>query len=72
MAKDGSNRGGARSSGCKKKALSDKITKGKAHNVMVLPTANFSGMEMSPAEEYLKASQKNGQDNCAVEIYEKT
>ena len=73
MAKDGSNRGGARAgAGRKKKALADKVAEGKANNLLVLPTTNFSGVEMPTPKEYLKAPQKNGQENCAVEIYEKT
>ena len=69
MAKDGSNRGGARTgAGRKKKALADKVAEGKADNLLVLPTTNFSGVEMPPPKEYLKAPQKNGQENCAAEI----
>ena len=73
MAKDGTNRGGARTgAGRKKKALADKIAEGKTVKVTVLPTTHFAGVEMPPPKEYLKMPQKNGQDNCAVEIYEKT
>jgi hypothetical protein len=73
MAKDGTNRGGARAgAGRKKKALADKISEGKTDKVTVLPTANLKGIEMPAPKEYLKAPQKNGQENYAVEIYEKT
>ena len=73
MAKDGTNRGGARvGAGRKKKALADKITEGKTNNVIVLPTATFVGEEMPPPKDYLKSPQKNGEDLRAVEIYEKT
>lgn len=73
MAKDGTNRGGARAgAGRKKKALTDKISEGKTDKVTVLPTANLKGMEMPAPKEYIKAPQKNGQENYAVEIYEKT
>lgn len=73
MAKDGTHRGGARvGAGRKKKPLADKIAEGKADNVMVLPTANFSGVEMPPPKEYLKSRQRDGKDLCAVDIYEKT
>lgn len=47
MAKDGTNRGGARAgAGRKKKALADKINEGKTAKVTVLPTANLKGIEM--------------------------
>ena len=48
MAKDGTNRGGARAgAGRKKKALADKISEGKTAKVTVLPTVNLKGMELA-------------------------
>ncbi|MBE6084336.1 MAG: hypothetical protein E7203_02500 [Selenomonas ruminantium] len=59
-------RGGARAgAGRKKKALADKISEGKTDKVTVLPTANLKGIEMPAPKEYLKAPQKNGQENYA-------
>lgn len=63
MAKDGTNRGGARAgAGRKKKALADKISEGKTTKVTVLPTANLKGMEMPAPKEYLKAPRRTGRE----------
>ena len=71
MAKDGTNRGGARvGSGRKPKALADKISKGSSAMVMEPPA--FEGADVPPIKEYLKARQKNGKDLCAAEVYEET
>ena len=74
MAKDGTNRGGARvGSGRKPKALADKISKGSSAMVMELPEPPaFEGADVPPIKEYLKARQKNGKDLCAAEVYEET
>ena len=47
MAKDGTNRGGARpGTGPKKKALVDKINEGKLEGAMILPEpAEFEGVD---------------------------
>ena len=68
MAKDGTNRGGARpGTGPKKKALSEKITAGKAAGSMVLPEpTDIEGTDIPPVKEYLKAKQKNGIARCRV------
>jgi len=77
MAKDGTNRGGARAgAGQKKKALADKILEGnpgrrKLTVVEFAGTADLQGQPMSPPREYLAAKQKNGKELLAVEIYEK-
>ena len=62
MAKDGTNRGGARpGTGPKKRPLIDKINDGKAENSMVLPEpVEFEGADVPPIKDYLKATQKNG------------
>ena len=74
MAKDGTNRGGARQgTGPKKKALTEKITDGKAAGSMVLPEpTDIQGFEIPPVKDYLKAKQKNGKDLCAEEVYRET
>jgi len=74
VAKDGTSRGGARvGAGRKPKALNDKIAKGKAATIIELPEPPvFSGEDMPPVKEYLKAKQKNGVDLCAEEVYRET
>lgn len=74
MAKDGTNRGGARAgSGRKAKALTEKISAGEAAEVIALPEpADFEGADMPPVREYLKAKQKSGKDLCATEVFEET
>jgi hypothetical protein len=74
MAKDGTNRGGARvGAGRKSKALIDKINDGTAAAVMELPEPpKIDGEEMPSVREYLKAKQKSGKDLCAAEVYEET
>jgi hypothetical protein len=78
MAKDGTNRGGARiGAGQKKKALSDKILEGnpgrcKLTVVEFNAIADLQGQLIPPPQEYLAAKQKNGKELLAVEIYEKT
>lgn len=71
MAKDGTNRGGARpGTGPKKKPLADKITAGKPATALNLPPpADFEGEDVPPVKDYLKAKQKNGKDLCAEEVY---
>jgi len=82
MAKDGTNRGGARvGAGRKPKALTEKIDKGKTAKVMQPPNmmpddlpapADFEGADIPPMKEYLWAKQKNGKDLCAKEVYTET
>ena len=71
MAKDGTNRGGARpGTGPKKQALNDKIAAGKASKSMVLPEpTDIVGTDIPPVKEYLKAKQKNGKDLCAEDVF---
>ena len=71
MAKDGTNRGGARpGTGPKKKALVDKINEGKLEGAMILPEpAEFEGVDVPPVKDYLKATQKNGKNLCAEEVF---
>ena len=72
MAKDGTNRGGARAgAGRKKKALGDKVAEGRTDNLKVLPTpADLAGEAMPPIHEFMKAKQRGGKDLCAVAVYE--
>ena len=78
MAKDGTNRGGARiGSGQKKKPLHDKILEGNPGKrpLTILEfkdTADLEGQTMPPPREYLGAPQKGGKKTLAVEVYETT
>jgi len=71
MAKDGTNRGGARpGTGPKKKALAERIVEGTAGSSMVLPEpTEIMGTDIPPVKAYLKAKQKNGKDLCAEEVF---
>lgn len=78
MAKDGTNRGGARpGAGQKKKPLHDKLLEGnpgkRPLQVMeFMDTADLKGQKMPPPREYLGKAQKSGKESLAVEIYEST
>ena len=74
MAKDGTNRGGARvGAGRKSKALVDKINEGTSAQILELPEPPvFEGEDVPPVKEYLKAKQKMGKDLCAEEVYKET
>ena len=71
MAKDGTNRGGARpGTGPKKKPLIDKINDGRADGEKILPQpAEIEGYDIPPVKDYLKAKQKSGKDLCAEDIF---
>ena len=72
MAKDGSSRGGARpGAGRKKKALTEKISEGKAAAVMMEP-AELEGMDVPPVKDFLKSPQKSGRELVAEEVYQET
>ena len=74
MAKDGTNRGGARvGSGRKSKALVDKMSVGQSATVIALPDPpTFTGEDVPPIKEYLTSKQKTGKDLCAAEVYKET
>jgi hypothetical protein len=74
MAKDGSNRGGARvGAGRKQKALTEKISTGKHAIIVELPEAgDLEGSEMPPVKDYMTATQKNGQEFSTKEVFEET
>ena len=79
MAKDGTNRGGARiGAGAKKKPLADKITEGNPGKRPITVISfndaaeKLEGQEMPKPSEMLSAVQKDGKPLVAAEIYEKT
>jgi len=78
LAKDGTNRGGARiGAGAKKKPLADKIAEGnpggrKLTLMEFSDTANLQGMEMPEPNKMLEAIQKDGKALVAGEIYRNT
>ena len=74
MAKDGTARGGTRvGAGRKPKALADKVADGRKAKVLDLPeAAEFTGADVPPVEEYMKAKQSSGIDLCAKDVFEST
>jgi hypothetical protein len=73
MARDGTNRGGARvGAGRKHKALFEKITEGKAEPLTLPEPAEIDGVDMPPVKDFMKASQKSGKDLCAEEVFKST
>ncbi|EOT27667.1 hypothetical protein C805_01775 [Eubacterium sp. 14-2] len=72
VAKDGSNRGGARpGAGRKPKALTEKISEGKTAEVLMEP-AELEGMDVPPVKDFLKSPQKSGRELVAEEVYNET
>lgn len=77
MAKDGTNRGGARAgAGAKKKPLADKIAEGnpgrrKLTVIDFQDTADLEGQPMPKPSAMLSATQKDGKTLVAAEVYEK-
>ena len=69
MAKDGTNRGGARiGSGRKPKALSDKLLEVRIEADIELPqVSDLEGVDMPPVKYYMTATQKTGQEFDAKE-----
>ena len=78
MAKDGTNRGGARiGAGALRKPLAEKITEGnpggRQLTLMVFSdTANLQGQTMPEPNKMLEAVQKDGKALVASEIYKST
>lgn len=81
VAKDGTNRGGARpGAGRKPKALKEKMDAGnpgkrplKIIDIPDMPDIpTMEGVDMPPPSEYLSAQQRDGTQLCADEIYIKT
>lgn len=72
MAKDGTNRGGARvGAGKKRKPLEEKILEGKT-NFGGSGGENFGKTKISPPKKYLTAEQKGGGKLYARQIYRET
>ena len=72
MAKDGTNRGGARpGAGRKKKALSEKIASGNPGHrpLKMLDPVAIDTVDMPPPAEYLSAEQRDGRPLGADKIY---
>ena len=78
MAKDGTNRGGARvGAGAKKKPLAEKIAEGnpgrrKLTVIDFSETADLEGQPMPKPSAMLSATQKDGKTLVAAEVYEAT
>ena len=78
MAKDGTNRGGARAgAGAKRNPLADKIAEGnpgrrKLTVIDFQDTADLEGQPMPKPSAMLSATQKDGKTLVAAEVYEKT
>lgn len=73
MAKDGTNRGGARpGAGRMKKPLSEKIKEGKSATVMKLPEPpELENISMPPIKDFMTADQRMGELH-ADDIYTET
>lgn len=72
MAKDGTNRGGARvGAGKKRKPLEEKIIEGKAYFDDVADKKT-SKVKIKPPKKYLSAEQKGGGKLYATKIYKET
>ena len=72
MAKDGTNRGGARpGTGRKPKVLTEKISEGKVAEVLMEPAA-LEGADVPPVKDFLKSPQKSGRELVAEEVYKET
>lgn len=79
MSKDGTTRGGQRpGAGRKPKAVTEKYANGNpgGRKITVMDfgdtTEALQGVEMPPAKDYLKATQKDGTITCAEEIFKET
>ena len=78
MAKDGTNRGGARiGAGAKKKPLAERIAEGNPgkRELTVIDftdsTVDLEGQPMPKPSKMLSAKQKNGKKLVAADIYKK-
>ena len=72
MAKDGTNRGGARpGAGRPRKALTEKIAEGKTAEVMMQP-ADTPSAETPPVREFMQELQRDGTKLLADEVYTET
>ena len=72
MAKDGTNRGGARpGAGRPRKALTEKIAEGKTAEVMMQP-AEIDSVDVPPVREFMQELQRDGTKLLADEVYTET
>ena len=72
MAKDGTNRGGARpGAGRPRKALAEKIAEGKTTEVMMQP-ADIESAETPPVRDFMKELQRDGTKLLADDVYTET
>ena len=72
MAKDGTNRGGARpGAGRPRKALKEKIAEGKSAEVMMQP-ADMESAETPPVRDFMKELQRDGTKLLADDVYTET
>ena len=72
MAKDGTNRGGARpGAGRPRKALTEKISEGKTAEVMMQP-AEIETADVPPVREFMQELQRDGTKLLADEVYTET
>ena len=72
MAKDGTNRGGARpGAGRPRKALTEKIAEGKSAEVMMQP-ADIESAETPPVRDFMKELQRDGTKLLADDVYTET
>ena len=72
MAKDGTNRGGARpGAGRPRKALTEKIAEGKSAEVMMQP-ADIESAETPPVRDFMKELQRDGTKLLADDVYIET
>jgi len=79
MAKDFTNRGGARTgAGRKPKGITEKLENGNPgkRKLQVMEFADelpeLEGVDVPPIKEFMKKLQKDGTTNCAEEIYNET
>lgn len=74
MARDGTNRGGARiGAGRKPKALSEKMLEGKLEVNNNLPSpSDMDGDDVPSVRDYMTATQKNGMKFYAKDIFNET
>jgi P27 family predicted phage terminase small subunit len=69
VAKDGTNRGGARpGAGRPRKALTEKISEGKRAEVMMQP-AELKAADIPPVKEFMTMIQRDGTKLYAEEVY---
>ncbi len=73
MAKDGTNRGGARiGAGKKSKSLDEKILEGKVEHLVTTPVINLpeNSVDMPALKKFMTAKQRNGEKLQTAKIYE--